>query len=326
MLVPPEMLAFIRGGNKFLVAGHKEPDGDCVGSQLALSLFLKRLNKEAIPCSAGPFKRTEVMPYAGRFISRPGEEERKNARVILLDCSVTSRAGDLEPALEGLPLGIIDHHAAAPEENQALAAYLNPGAPSVTTMILDLIEAFGMPPTEEEAALLFLGLCTDTGFFRHVDAGGAGTFAAASRMIAAGANPKAAFQAINGGKTLNSRILMGLVLSRAQAYFSGRLILASEEYQDTQRYGLESRDSDMIYQLLQSVAGVEAMGIIRQESLEQCTVGLRSRDRIDVGTIASTLGGGGHKNAAGLSIAGHIPEVQALLLRAFEAAFAEAHP
>jgi phosphoesterase RecJ-like protein len=322
MLVPPEMLNFIRGGDKFLVAGHKEPDGDCVGSQLALSLFLKRLNKEAIPCSAGPFKRTEIMAYADRFISRPGEAERKNARVILLDCSVKSRTGDLEAALEGLPLGIIDHHTAAPEEDQGNAAYFNPGAPSVTAMILDLIEAFGMLPTEEEAQLLFLGLCTDTGFFRHVDAGGADTFAAASRMIAAGANPKAAFQAINGGKTLNSRILLGLVLSRAQAYFDGRLILSSEEYQDTQRYGPEGRDSDRLYELLQSVAGVEAIGIIRQESPEQCTVGLRSRDRINVGAIASALGGGGHKNAAGLSIAGHIAEIRTLLLGAFGNEFA----
>jgi phosphoesterase RecJ-like protein len=70
--VPPELISFIRGHSKFIVAGHKEPDGDCVGSQLALVSLLRRLGCEAIPCSAGPFKRAELGPYAPRFMSAPG--------------------------------------------------------------------------------------------------------------------------------------------------------------------------------------------------------------------------------------------------------------
>jgi phosphoesterase RecJ-like protein len=290
-----------------------------VGSQLALCSFLKRLGKEAIPCSPGPFKRTEIQSYEACFTSRPSGAERAGARVILADCSAKDRTGDLEPSLEGLPLGIIDHHVSASFEGEAV--YLDPEAPSVTSMVLELIEAFGMEPVREEAQLLFFGLCTDTGFFRHVDAGGAETFAQASRMIAAGANPKEAFQAINGGKTLNSRILLGIVLSRAQPYFDGRLILSFEEYEDTQRYGLNSRDSDMLYQLLQSVAGVEAVAAIRQETPENCTVGLRSRDRVDVSKIAVQFGGGGHKNAAGFSALGHIEEIRLRLLEEFKKQF-----
>jgi phosphoesterase RecJ-like protein len=310
--VPGAFIAFIREGGKFLVAGHKEPDGDCVGSQLALCSFLRRLGKEAVPCSSGPFKRTEVLPYKDCFTPLPSGTERAGARVILVDCSARDRTGDLEPGLEGLPLGIIDHHVSASFDGEAV--YLDPGAPSVTSMVLELIEAFGMEPVREEAQLLFFGLCTDTGFFRHVDAGGAETFAQASRMIAAGASPKDAFLAINGGRNLNSRILMGIVLSRAQSYFDGRLILSFEEYEDTQRYGLDSRDSDTLYQLLQSVAGVEAIAVIRQETPENCTVGLRSRDRVDVAKIAAQFGGGGHKNAAGLSIPGYIEEIRSRLL------------
>ena len=65
--VPQDLIDFIRGGTRFIVAGHKEPDGDCVGSQLALVSALRRLGKEAIPCSAGPFKRPEIQPYAHAF-------------------------------------------------------------------------------------------------------------------------------------------------------------------------------------------------------------------------------------------------------------------
>jgi phosphoesterase RecJ-like protein len=270
--VPDALIQFIQTGSKFIVAGHKEPDGDCVGSQLALCAALRRIGKEAIPCSAGPFKRTEVAPYAARFTAAPGEAEMAGAKVIIVDCSSIDRTGDLETYLQGLPVAVIDHHAArelaaaeTPASKEA-PIFLDPHAPSVTFMILRLIEALGLRPSKEEAELLLFGLCTDTGFFRHLDEGGAETFAAAERMIRAGASPKAAFQAINGGKSLGSRILIGRILSGAESLFDSRLILGFEQYEDTRCFGLEGRDSDSLYQLLQSVSGVEAIEIIRQET------------------------------------------------------------
>ena len=314
--VPDALIQFISTGSKFMVAGHKEPDGDCVGSQLALCAALRRLGKEAIPCSAGPFKRTEVVPYGERFTAAPGKAERAGAKVIIVDCSSTDRTGDLETYLQGLPAAVIDHHAAGTEP-AAGPVFLDPRAPSVTVMILRLIEALGLRPSKEEAELLLFGLCTDTGFFRHLDEGGAETFAAAERLLRAGASPKAAFQAINGGKSLGSRILLGHILSRAESLFDGRLILSFENYEDTRRFGLEGRDSDSLYQLLQSVAGVEAIAVIRQETPEKCSIGLRSRDTIDVAAIAAAFGGGGHKNAAGCAVCGIISDIRPKIIEAF---------
>ena len=331
--VPDALIAFINTGTRFIIAGHKEPDGDCVGSQLALCSVLRRLGKTAIPCSAGPFKRTEVAPYAARFTAAPGAAEKAGAKVIIVDCSSAERTGDLEAELRGLPTAVIDHHlsreaasteAALPVEaglqNEA-PIFLAPEAPSLTFMILSLIEALGLTPSKEEAELLLFGLCTDTGFFRHLDEGGAETFAAAGRMVRAGASPKAAFQAINGGKTLDSRIFLGHILSRAEPLFEWRLILSFEQYEDITRFGLEGRDSDSLYQLLQSVAGVEAVAIIRQETPGTCSVGLRSRDRIDVAAIAASFGGGGHKNAAGLSLPGVISDIRSQIIEAFGRVF-----
>jgi phosphoesterase RecJ-like protein len=263
------------------------------------------------------------MPYAPRFTAKPGEKDREGARVIIVDCSGRERTGDLEPFLKGLPTAIIDHHATGADTASLPgdAYFLDVKAPSVTFMVLGLIEALGLIPSKEEAELLLFGLCTDTGFFRHVDDRGAETFIRASRLIAAGANPKIAFQAIHGGKSLDSRILMGLVLARTQSYFDGRLLLSSEEYEETQRFGLEGRDSDNLYQLLQNVEGGEAIVIIRQETPERCTVGLRSRDAVDVAAIAAQFGGGGHKNAAGLSIDGTIGEIKPKILEAFSRIF-----
>jgi phosphoesterase RecJ-like protein len=188
-------------------------------------------------------------------------------------------------------------------------------------MITKLIAAFGETPSKEEAELLFLGLCTDTGFFRHTEAGEAETFYYAAQLIEAGASPKKAFLAINGNKTLDSRILIGRVLSGVSAYYGGRLLAGSESYEDIQRYGLQGRDSDSLYQLLQSVKGVEAIVIVRQESPGCCTVGLRSRDTVDVSRIAEKYGGGGHKNAAGANINGVIAEVLPMLVAEFNDSF-----
>jgi phosphoesterase RecJ-like protein len=244
---------------------------------------------------------------------------------MVVDCSGPQRTGDLASSLEGLPTAVIDHHAVGQydEETTTGPMYLDPRAPSTTFMILAVIEALGLQPSSEEAELLLLGLCTDTGFFRHIDEQGAETFEYAARLIRAGASPKRAFQLINGGKSLNSRFLLGIQLSRAQACFGGKLLFTTEDYEDTQRFGLEGRDSDNLYQLLQSVKGVEAIVVVRQETPENCTVGLRSRDTIDVAAIAAKFGGGGHKNAAGISIPGTIKTIGPQILEAFKAIWKE---
>jgi phosphoesterase RecJ-like protein len=114
---------------------------------------------------------------------------------------------------------------------------------------------------------------------------------------------------------------MGILLARVESFFDGRLLLSFEQYEETRRFGLEGRDSDSLYQLLQSVAGVEAIVIIRQETPDNCTVGFRSRNAVDVAVIAAGFGGGGHKNAAGVSIGGTIEELRPKILAAFEKVF-----
>jgi phosphoesterase RecJ-like protein len=315
--VPRQLIDFIDAGHRFIILGHKEPDGDCVGSQLALASALGRLGKETVLCSAGPFKRTEVKLYEGRFVKTIGE--RAGARVILVDCGSVDRAGDMEPLVAGLPLAVVDHHETGDhgQGTPGTVLYVDARAPAVTFMILALIEALGLTPTQEEADYLLFGLCTDTGFFRHIDAGGADTFAYASRLVRAGASPKEVFARMHGGKSLGSRILMGLVLARTESYYHGKLLLSTELYEETQRFGAEGRDSDALYQVLQAVEGVEVMVIIRQESPERCTIGLRSRDRVNVAEIAAQFGGGGHKNAAGVSLDGTIEAIKPRIIDAF---------
>jgi phosphoesterase RecJ-like protein len=186
-------------------------------------------------------------------------------------------------------------------------------------MMEKIFRAFDMEILPDEAELLFLGLCTDTGFFRHLDGGEKcqAVMETAGRLCGAGASPKKTFDIMNGGKSLNSRRLMGTVLAKTRSYYDGRLLISDETLNEKERYGPESRDSDMTYQLLLSIEGVEAIVLIRQETQKECTIGFRSRDRIDAAAIAERFGGGGHKNAAGAKIRGTVAEIEEKAISAF---------
>jgi len=321
--VPEELVQFIKTGSKFIVAGHKEPDGDCVGSQLALRSALVRMGKEAVVCSAGPFKRTELKDYAGQFIAVPSEEEKSGAKVIIVDCSTSERTGSLKESLEGLPWAVVDHHAAGthPPSSRQAPVYVDADSPSCALLIEKLITALGLELTAEEAALLLFGICTDTGFFRHLTEKNAEVFEASARMVHCGASPKNIYHVMTGGKSFNSRIMLGHILSRTESHFNGRLIISHETLEEFNTFGFESRDSDSLYKMLQSVEGVEAVAIIRRECVDDCTVSLRSVDKIDVAQIAASFGGGGHKNAAGLTIKGNISDIKQIMLETFKKVF-----
>ena len=325
VLIPRELLDFINNGKNFLIAGHESPDGDCIGSQLVLASALKRLGKEVSVYSAGPFNRTEIESYRHLFIEtlpEPSARQNPAPSLIIVDCSSLDRVGGQWERLKGLPAAVIDHHSSREDSAEAEICCIDENAPSATFLVMKLLLELGLEINREEAGLLFFGLCTDTGFFRHVEENGAGVFEAAAALIRLGASPKSAFLAMNGGKSLNSRILIGNALTSSESHFGGKLILVFQKYEDISRLGLENKDSDSLYQLLQSVAGVEAIVLIRQETpAAECNVGLRSRSLVDVGKVAKTFGGGGHKNASGFTLAGSIAETRQKIIEAFESVF-----
>jgi phosphoesterase RecJ-like protein len=300
-----------------------------VGSQLALRSALLRLGKEVTVCSAGPFYRTELSRFTDFFITIPDKTSKKadkeieGASVILLDCSGKDRTGDVDNFFDKYPCAIIDHHAASDHSQLNLQepVYIDINCPSCTLLIFKLIKALGLEITKDEAEFLLFGLCTDTGFFRHLTEKNADVFEAAAAMISKGASPKNIFYAINGGKSLNSRIQIGNILARTESFFDGKLLISCETLEEHNKFGLEGRDSDALNQMLLSIENVEALVIIRQESTDNCTVSLRSIDKINVAEIAASFKGGGHKNASGLTMKGDIPTVKEKILNSFQNIF-----
>jgi phosphoesterase RecJ-like protein len=165
---------------------------------------------------------------------------------------------------------------------------------------------------------LFFGLSTDTGYFRFLKEDSAEVFRQAARLVDAGANPRKTHDEMTAGKAYSTRKLLGLMLGRAERKFNNKLIVTYETMEDTKRLGQEGRDSDALYSLLLSVEDVEAVLFVRQDTESTCTAGFRSRDKVDVSAIAAKFGGGGHKNAAGLSIEGKLETVINLICDEFK--------
>ncbi|MFP4376889.1 MAG: DHH family phosphoesterase [Spirochaetales bacterium] len=329
--IPDGLLAFLQDYDTYYLVTHTEPDGDCLASSLALGSFLERvLGKTVHHLNEGPFERREIIRYQRYFRPTLDPADRavaKNPAAVILDCTGPDRVGKLADQIDGLPTAVIDHHASgAPygdvrlvDPSQAATCYL------IQLTIEAIAQQIGVPPSEtltsDEAYLLFFGIATDTGFFRHLEANSAALFAAVSRLMARNVSPKEIHAHMTGGKTLASRQLLATLLGRAKPFAGQQGLITYETISDIQEYGKVSRDSDPLYQLMFSIEGIRAAAVIREENETSCTGSLRSIDSIDVSRIAQLFGGGGHKRAAGFACDKPYRDVLEQVVEEFEAAF-----
>jgi phosphoesterase RecJ-like protein len=211
-----------------------------------------------------------------------------------------------------MPYAVIDHHSSG--ETYGNIRYIDSSAPSTTYLIQHIIEGYGFPLEKTEAEYILFGLCTDTGFFRHLTKDTAHVFQSVSRLIEAGASPNKIHQMMYGRRSLEARHLLGTILKRVESYNDSKILVAHETLEDTDSYGIHNRDSDTFYLLLQTVKNVEAVILIREEKPGVCSVGLRSNNDIDMGSIARSFNGGGHKKAAGFEWRGSIDEIKDKLI------------
>ncbi len=298
-----------------IILGHEDPDADCLGSQRALASWLKRRGKTVHPCSTGPWNRPEIADWQPLFEKRiPTVSPEKSILTVYLDCSSHDRTGFKESDRPPGPVLVIDHHAT--ESTFGDLQFVDTDYPSTTLLIQQLIEAAGDTPTLEEANCLFLGFCTDTGFFRHLESTQYKYMDAVARLMKIGASPTETFRWLAGGRKLSSRRLLGRTLDRAELYFDGRLVMTWETWKDWRECGSE-KDTDMLYQLLTSIAGVEAVVLIREQNDGNCSISFRSLFDLDVSEIARSLGGGGHHKASGCMYSGNRHDTAEHLLRIF---------
>lgn len=291
------ILRVIREGERFLVCSHSRPDGDAVGSVLAMGMLLEQLGKRADLVTA------DRIPVAYRKL--PGADAMRTAlrvhgpydAAILLECDSFERT-----RLRGLePFAIvnIDHHASGRAWGQY--NWIDREAASVGELVHRLIQAAGATVTPEMATCIYTTLLTDTGGFIY---GGvrASTFALAQQLVLAGANPVRIAQDIYFSTATSKLLLLGAALSNLHR--EGRLAWLWVTHQDMVRTCAAEEDCEGIVNYALSIAHVEVAVFLRELPERRIRMSLRGKGKVNVAAIAEGLGGGGHENAAGCTVDG----------------------
>lgn len=323
--VPEKLIQMIRGCKKAVVCGHLNPDGDCANSVMAMGLLLKNLGKDYLLVNDGGFSRPEISDFK-QYLSDciPDSFMNKDTLGIVVDCSTYDRLGSYAPLFENtFTTVVIDHHSNGFDTDDF--HYIVPSSPSTTLLVYKLFKAFEIDISQTVAQLLFRGFATDSGFFKFLGENSAECFEIIAELVRSGVNPSIEYYRVTGGKPFSSVRFLSAVIERTQSFFDGRLMVTHEEPEDSSVFGDNSRASDEYYAQMLSVKGVEAVAFFKiSNKVENAIeVGLRagSNSSVNVGAIASKLGGGGHVKAAGVTIKGALKEVQKIIIAEFSMAF-----
>ena len=291
------ILQVIRNGERFLVCSHSRPDGDAVGSVLAMGMFLEQLGKRADLVTA------DRIPVVYRKL--PGADSIRTAlrvhgpydAAILLECDSTERTR--LRGLERFTIVNIDHHVSGRPWGQV--NWIDRDAASVGELVYRLIKAAGANLTPEIATCLYTTLLTDTGGFIY---GGvrSSTFALAEELTLAGADPIQISKDTYFRVPMSKLLLLGAALNNLHR--EGRLAWLWITHNDVVRTSAAEEDCEGIVNYALSIADVEAAVFLRELPEQRIRMSLRSKGKVNVAAIAESLGGGGHENASGCTVDG----------------------
>jgi phosphoesterase RecJ-like protein len=309
------ILKVIRKGERFLVCSHAGPDGDAVGSMLAIGMLLAAMGKRADLVSAGRIPEIyRALPGAKDIRTATRVHDSYDA-AILLECDGLERTRLL--GLEKLFLVNIDHHATGIEYGDV--NWIDHEATCVGEMVHRLFVAAGIEVTPEAATCIYTTVLTDTGGFMY-GATRASTFALARDLTLAGADPTRIAQQVYFSKPMAKLLLLGAALQNLHR--EGRLAWLWVTHKDMVRSCAAEEDCEGITNYALSIAGVEAAAFLREGAENRIHVSLRSKGRINVAAIANRLGGGGHENASGCVLGGPLGQAQKAIVEELRGALA----
>jgi phosphoesterase RecJ-like protein len=308
----------IRSHDRFLLVTHENPDGDALGSILALKLALDQLGKDSVMYLYGD------APLPVEYAFMPLDELRRRLpddwreRVLIaVDCANETRIGPEPEPLDGAPLVLdIDHH-----HDNTRFGQLNlivPNASSTGEVLRDVLAELGVELTPEIAEALYIALVTDTGRFQYSNTT-AKALRLAAELVEAGADVHAIFRRVYETVQFAKLKLLARALERAQIYDGGRLVVSYLLRNDFTDIGAAEAYSEGIIDYLRAVEGADMAALIREPRDGPANrVSLRaSNDELDVSAIARKSGGGGHRQAAGFSSDDSIEEITQFIKREF---------
>lgn len=310
-----------RTGGRMLVAGHVRPDGDALGSVLALHLAARAAGADSIPAiGEAPL---ELVP---ELAALPGAEQLRDATalpaadeldlVVTADAAAPDRLGAVAPLLESAPRSIVlDHHARGQSFGEL--RLVAPGAAATVQVVAHLLDRLGWPIDEDIASCLYVGLVTDTGRFSY-EAADASALELGARLVAAGVDHvgwnRRLFETISFSQLLVLRAaLANLVLVDPPGLIHTHLTA-----EDLAATGDPSVPTDAVIDVIRTVDTARAALVLTPDEQDAWRASMRSAGDLDVGAVAAALGGGGHRLAAGFTMQGPPEEIVTRVLALLE--------
>ncbi len=297
----------IRQRQRFVVTSHARPDGDAVGSSLAMAYALRQLGKDVRVVSRdAPPPPLLVFPGVAE-IEVVNEVGDAADAVIVMECGDVKR-----PGIEGVEGGFvinIDHHPG----NLLYGAlnWMDLSAAACGEMVFDLVSELGVPLTYEIALHVYIAILTDTGSFHYSNITPR-TFDICRLCMEAGVSPPAVARSIFDANNLGRLKLFGAVLNRMHLDPTGRIATLSVDKQLTNDCGGTYEDTEGLINLPLTVKEILAVVFFKEIGPGDWRVSMRSKGNIDINAIAKEFGGGGHKNASGCSANGDLETLQAV--------------
>ncbi len=302
---PAELVERIKHGQRFVIASHQRPDGDAVGSAMAMALALRALGKEAtVVTDAIPPVFLQQFPGVESIRITPEISESYDAALIM-ECSELARTG--VKGLDRSAVLNIDHHPG--NTGYGGVNWVDESAAACGEMVFTLIEALGAPLTSDIATHVYLAILTDTGSF-HFSHLSPRTYDIARRCVEAGANPQWIARTHYDSNSLARVRIFGAVMNGMVIVDEGRVALLSITRQTMTELAGTSDDLEGLINFPLTVKDIEAVAFFKEVGDEDWRVSLRSKGNVNIGAIARAHGGGGHTNAAGCSARGALDALQ----------------
>jgi phosphoesterase RecJ-like protein len=305
----------IRARQRFVISSHSRPDGDAIGSQLAMAYALRSMGKEVelINSDAAPPPLASFPGVADIRIAT--EATGTFDAAIIMECGDLARTG-----VEGLDRFFvinIDHHPGNTEYGQI--NWFDPGAAACGEMVFDLVRALGVPLTRDIAIHVYLAILTDTGSFHYSNISPR-TFDICRETLEAGVDPVLVARSVYDSNNMGRLKLFGAVLSAMQIDATGRIAIVYLDHEMARAAGGTYEDTEGLINLPLTVREMQAVVFFKQAEGDHYRVSMRSKGHVDVGAIAKEFGGGGHKNAAGCSVTGGVDSLQKMFVQKIEQA------
>lgn len=319
MISQQEAAARILQAKRILFFMHVSPDGDSIGSSLALVHALRKIGHEAVIVGVDPIPRIyQFLPDWDRWLLPWEQVEGEWDLSCFLDCGDLYRVGAALPAVaKGRSILNIDHHATNTvfgDEN-----WMDFSAAAVGELAYRLLKEMNLPIGPEEAVSLYTSIVADTGGFRYSSTT-AQTHRIAAELLEQGVKPYEVAAQIFENETPGRLALLGRALAGLQVDPSGKLAWITLRRSEFEETGATDHDAEGLVNWARALNGVEVGVLLKETEEGTIRVGLRSRFTVDVGTVAKQFGGGGHARASGCTMEGPIEAAAERLLTAVLAA------